>query len=61
MTKNQFSKIAIVAIILGLITMYLSSIPYMKEYSKPIEIVGSIPFYGGIVALVVLFLSRLGK
>lgn len=61
MTKNQVSKIAIVAIIAGLFTMYLSSIPYTKEYSKLLEIVGSVPFYGGIVAMVVLFISRLGK
>jgi len=61
MTKNTASKIAIVAIVLGLFTMWLSSIPYTKEYSKPLEIVGSLFFYCGIGTLVGLFISRLGK
>lgn len=61
MTKNTVSKIAFGAIAFGAITMYLSSIPYTKEYSKILEITGSVPFYGGIVAMVVLFISRLGK
>lgn len=61
MTKKTVSKIAIGAIVFGAITMYVSSIPYTQEYSKTLETIGSIPFYGGIGTLLGLFLSRIGK
>lgn len=61
MTKNLVSKIAITAIVFGLLTMYLSSIPYTKEYSQTIETIGSIIFYAGLGTLTGLIFSRIGK
>ena len=61
MTKNLVSKIAFVAIVVGGIMMYISSIPYTKEYSEILETIGSIPFYGGLCALSWLFVSSIGK
>jgi len=55
------TKLIIGAIVLGGLTMYISSIPYTQEYSKTLEIIGSIPFYGGLGTLLGLFLSRIGK
>lgn len=58
---SYMTKVVIGSIVLGGLTMYISSIPYTREYSRTLEIIGSIPFYGGIGTLLGLFLSRIGK
>jgi len=61
MTKDTFSKIAIGAISVGAITMYISSVPFAKSISSHLEVGGSIFFYGGIVSILALVASRIGK
>lgn len=61
MTKDTFSKIAIGAIVIGAVTMYISSVPFAKSISFELEVTGKILFGIGFCSIIGLIISRIGK